>query len=43
MTRRLRTELGYVVAAQRRCVAETAEHCGVGWATVHGVALFVSY
>ena len=35
LTRRLRTELGHAVAEQRRCVSETAEHYGVGWATVH--------
>ena len=35
LTSRLRAELGYAVAGQRRCVAETAEHYGVGWATVH--------
>jgi len=35
LTVRLRAELGDAVADQHRCVAEAAEHYGVGWATVH--------
>ena len=35
LTVRLRAELGDAVADQHRCVAETAEHYGVGWTTVH--------
>ena len=41
LTRRLRAELGYAVAGQRRCVAETAEYYGVGWAIVH--AAFIAH
>jgi len=35
LTVRLRAELAGAVADQHRCVAEAAEHYGVGWATVH--------
>jgi len=35
LTCRLRTALADAVAVQHRCVAETAAHYGVGWATVH--------
>ena len=41
LTTRLRAELGHAVAEQGRCVAETAAHYGVGWATVH--AAFVAH
>lgn len=41
LTTRLRAELGYAVAEQRRCVSETAGHYDVGWATVH--AAFVAH
>ena len=35
LTVRLRAELAHAVAEQHRCVAETAAHYKVGWATVH--------
>jgi len=35
LTVRLRAELARAVAEQHRCVAETAAHYKVGWATVH--------
>jgi len=35
LTVRLRAELAHAVAEQHRCVAETAAHYQVGWATVH--------
>ena len=35
LTVRLRAELAVAVAEQHRCVAETAAHYQVGWATVH--------
>jgi len=35
LTVRFRAELAHAVAEQHRCVAETAAHYQVGWATVH--------
>jgi transposase len=35
LTTRLRAELGWAVAEQRRCVAETAAHYGASWPVVH--------
>ena len=35
LTVRLRAELAAAVGQEHRCVAETAAHYGVGWATVH--------
>jgi len=35
LTTRLRAELGWAVAEQQRCVAETAAHYGASWPVVH--------